>query len=147
MQITDNIPFVIGTMLAKFRELQSPEVVSRAAALAVLPEMRERIHVKGLKTNGQEIGTYSSSYMKVRERFNRTADTSVVASLTRMLENGYTLKPSENGYTIGNTSEYNDEKIKHLTEKYGDIWQLTEGEYEVARIAAEATAQQLLNAK
>lgn len=147
MQITDNIPFVIGTMLAKFRELDNPETVSRAAALAVLPELRERIHVRGENSKGSKIGTYSSSYMKVRERFNRTADKDVVASLTRELENGYTLKATDNGYTIGNTSTSNDEKIKHLTEKYGDIWQLTEREYEITRIAAEATSQAILNAK
>lgn len=147
MQITDNIPFVIGTMLAKFRELNNPETISRAAALAVLPELRERIHVKGENSKGSKIGTYSNSYMKVRERYNRTADKDVVASLTRELENGYTLKATENGYTIGNTSPSNDEKIKHLTEKYGDIWQLTEHEYEITRIAAEATSQAILNAK
>ena len=113
MQITDNIPFVIGTMLAKFRELDNPETISRAAALAVLPELRERIHVKGENSNGTKIGTYSNSYMKVRERYNRTADKDVVASLTRELENGYTLKATDNGYTIGNTSPSNDEKIKH----------------------------------
>ena len=147
MQITDNIPFVIGTMLAKFRELDNPETISRAAALAVLPELHDRIHVKGLNSKGSKIGTYSNSYMKVRERYNRTADKDVVASLTRELENGYTLKATDNGYTIGNTSPSNDEKIKNLTEKYGDIWQLTEHEIEITRIAAEATSQAILNAK
>lgn len=151
MQITDNIPFVIGTMLAKFRELNNPETISRAAALAVLPELRERIHVKGENSKGTKIGTYSNSYMQVRERYNRTADKDVVASLTRQLENNYTLKATENGYTIdnlGNTIE-GDSKTKtdYLTEKYGDIWQLTEHEIEITRIAAEATSQAILNAK
>jgi hypothetical protein len=134
-------------MLAKFRELDNPETISRAAALAVLPELHDRIHVKGLNSKGSKIGTYSNSYMKVRERYNRTADKDVVASLTRELENGYTLKATDNGYTIGNTSPSNDEKIKNLTEKYGDIWQLTEHEIEITRIAAEATSQAILNAK
>jgi hypothetical protein len=143
MQVTDNIPFVIGTILAKFRELENPETVSRAAALAVLPELRERIHVRGENSKGSKIGTYSNSYMKVRERYNRTSDKDVVASLTRELENGYTLKATDKGYTIGNQSPNNDEKIGHLTEKYGDIWLLTEAELDITRIVAEATAQEL----
>jgi hypothetical protein len=89
--------------------------------------------------------------MKVRERYNRTADKHVVASLTRQLEGAYTLKATENGYSIdnlGNTIE-GDSKTKtdYLTEKYGDIWQLTEHEIEITRIAAEATSQAILNAK
>lgn len=144
MQITSNIPFVIGTILSKFRELDNPETISRAAALAVLPELRNRIHVEGLDSKGAKIGTYSNSYMKVRERYNRTADKNVVASLTRQLENNYTLKATENGYTIGNTSPSNDEKITHLEEKYGDIWLLTEKEQEITRIVAEETAIALI---
>lgn len=144
MQITSNIPFVIGTILSKFRELDNPETISRAAALAVLPELHNRIHVEGLNSKGAKIGTYSNSYMQVRERYNRTADKNVVASLTRELENGYTLKATENGYTIGNTSPSNDEKITHLEEKYGDIWLLTEKEQEITRIVAEETAIALI---
>jgi hypothetical protein len=148
MQITSNIPFVIGTILSKFRELDNPETISRAAALAVLPELSNRIHVEGLDSKGAKIGTYSNSYMKVRERYNRTADKNVVASLTRELENGYTLKATENGYTIdnlGNTIE-GDTKTKtdYLEEKYGDIWLLTEKEQDITRIVAEETAIALI---
>lgn len=148
MQITSNIPFVIGTILSKFRELDNPETISRAAALAVLPELHNRIHVEGLNSKGAKIGTYSNSYMKVRERYNRTADKNVVASLTRQLENNYTLKATENGYTIdnlGNTIE-GDTKTKtdYLEEKYGDIWLLTEKEQEITRIVAEETAIALI---
>ena len=67
MTITDNIPFVIGNILAKFRELDNPETVSRAAAIALMPELRHRIHVEGKKTDGSAIGTYSNSYLKLRQ--------------------------------------------------------------------------------
>lgn len=147
MTITDNIPFVIGNILAKFRELDNPETVSRAAAIALLPELRHRIHVEGKKTDGSAIGTYSNSYLKIRQsQYNRTADSTVIASLTRQLENGYTLKATENGYTIGNASPYNDEKIQHLEEKYGAIWQLTEKERELTQIVANETTLVIMNA-
>jgi hypothetical protein len=147
MTITDNIPFVIGNILAKFRELDNPETVSRAAAIALLPELRHRIHVEGKKTDGSAIGTYSNSYLKIRQsQYNRTADSTVIASLTRQLENGYILKATEKGYTIGNASPYNDEKIQHLEDKYGAIWQLTERERELTQIVANETTLVIMNA-
>jgi hypothetical protein len=147
MTITDNIPFVIGNILAKFRELDNPETVSRAAAIALLPELRHRIHVEGKKTDGSAIGTYSNSYLKIRQsQYNRTADSTVIASLTRQLENGYILKATEKAYTIGNASPYNDEKIQHLEEKYGAIWQLTEKERELTQIVANETTLVIMNA-
>jgi hypothetical protein len=146
MTITDNIPFVIGNILAKFRELDNPETVSRAAALALMPELRHRIHVEGKKTDGSAIGTYSNSYLKLRQsKYNRTSDSTVIASLTRQLENGYILKATENGYTIGNASPYNDEKIQYLEEKYGAIWQLTEKERELTQIVANETTLLIMN--
>jgi hypothetical protein len=147
MTITDNIPFVIGNILAKFRELDNPETVSRAADIALLPELRHRIHVEGKKTDGSAIGTYSNSYLKIRQsQYNRTSDSTVIASLTRQLENGYILKATEKAYTIGNASPYNDEKIQHLEEKYGAIWQLTEKERELTQIVANETTLVIMNA-
>jgi len=148
MEITSNIPFVVGNILAKFRELDNPETVSRAAAVAVLPEFRNRIHVEGKKTDGSAIGTYSNSYLKLRQRppYNRTSDPDVIASLTRQLENGYILKATENGYTIGNASPYNDEKIKHLETQYGEIFLLTEAEKNLTQLVAQNTAIALMNA-
>ena len=147
MEITSNIPFVIGNILAKFRELGNPETVSRAAAIAIEPELRYRIHVDGKKSDGGAIGTYSNAYLKLRQKppYNRTSDPDVIASLTRQLENGYVLKATENGYTIGNASPYNEDKIKHLEEKYGTIWQLTEREREMTQIVAQETALLIMN--
>jgi hypothetical protein len=145
MEITSNIPFVIGNILAKFRELGNPETVSRAAAVAIEPELRYRIHVEGKNSSGGAIGTYSNSYLKIRERENRGTSTKVIISLTRQLENGYTLKATEKGYTICNTSPSNEEIIGHLTEKYGDIWQLTQRELEMTQIVAQETALLIMN--
>jgi hypothetical protein len=148
MEITSNIPFVVGNILAKFRELDNPETISRAAAVAVLPEFRNRIHVEGKKSDGSAIGTYSNSYLKLRQtpRYNRTSDPEVVASLTRQLENNYITDATENAYTIKNISEGNDKKIKHLTEQYGEIFLLTQGEKDLTQLVAQNTAIALMNA-
>jgi hypothetical protein len=152
MEITSNIPFVVGNILAKFRELDNPETVSRAAAVAVEPELRHRIHVEGKKTDGSAIGTYSNSYLKLRQRkpYNRTSDPDVIASLTRQLENGYVLKATENAYTIdniGNTIKGDSKtKTQRLEEQYGEIWALTEREKEITQLVAQNTAIALMNA-
>lgn len=152
MEITSNIPFVVGNILAKFRELDNPETISRAAAVAVLPEFRNRIHVEGKKSDGSAIGTYSNSYLKLRQRkpYNRTSDPDVIASLTRQLENGYVLKATENAYTIdniGNTIKGDSKtKTERLEEQYGEIFQLTERELEITQLVAQNTAIALMNA-
>lgn len=151
MEITSNIPFVIGNILAKFRELGNPETVSRAAAIAVLPELHYRIHTKGQKTDGSAIGTYSNSYLKLRQKkpYNRTADSSVIASLTRQLEDSYTLKATEKGYTIDNLGNKiqgeSKTKTEFLEEKYGEIWALSQRELEMTQIVAQETALLIMN--
>jgi hypothetical protein len=152
MEITSNIPFVVGNILAKFRELGNPETISRAAAVAVLPELHYRIHTEGKKTNGSAIGTYSNSYLKLRQRkpYNRTSDPDVIASLTRQLEDSYVLKATENGYTIdniGNTIRGDSKtKTQRLEEQYGEIWQLSQKELDITQLVAQNTAIALMNA-
>jgi hypothetical protein len=164
MTIIDNIPFVVGNILAKFRELGNPETVSRAAAVAVLPEFRNRIHVEGKKTDGSAIGTYSNSYLKLRQRppYNRTSDPDVIASLTRQLENSYVLVATEKGYTIGlndaqgkskatapppnNKVVTGEQKIRHIESMFGIIWQLSQKELDQTQLVAQNTAIALMNA-
>jgi hypothetical protein len=147
--ITSNISFVIGSMLNKFAEIENPEYVSRAVATALMPEIRERIHERGENSNGQQIGTYSNSYLRMRQRkpYNRTADPEVVASLTRQLENSYVLAPQQKSYTIGVATPLSVDKIKWLEEKYGSIWQLTERERLAALEVAAIEAQLILDKK
>lgn len=146
--ITSNISFVIGSMLSKFADIENPEYVSRAVATALMPEIRERIHERGENSNGQQIGTYSNSYLRLRERkYNRTSDRDVVASLTRQLENSYVLAPQQKSYTIGVATPLSVDKIKWLEEKYGPIWQLTERERLAALEVASIEAQLILDKK
>ena len=147
MQVTSNIPMVIASYLKKVKEIDNPETVSRAVAVSLLPEIRNRIHVEGKNSKGTDIGTYSNTYLKLRQsKYNRTSDPSVVISLTRQLENSYSLQATDKAYTIGFTSPGSEEKVKYMEEKYGSIWALTDGEVEVAKLVAEDMATKLLNA-
>jgi hypothetical protein len=67
INITSNLGRITGNLRAKLIELQqNPDPMLRTVALAVLPEMKRRVHVDGKDSSGQLIGTYSPGYMKVR---------------------------------------------------------------------------------
>ena len=54
-------------LLAKINALiEKPDAIMREVALAVLPELRHRVHVDGKDSSGNQIGTYSPEYMKLR---------------------------------------------------------------------------------
>lgn len=62
-----NISVVIKARLAQIQALKdNPDPILRTVALAVLPELRQRVHVDGQDSSGGQIGTYSPGYMKVR---------------------------------------------------------------------------------
>lgn len=54
-------------LLAKINALQDkPDQILRQVALAVLPELRHRVHVDGKDSAGNQIGTYSEGYLRLR---------------------------------------------------------------------------------
>lgn len=67
INVTSNLGRITGNLRAKLIELQqNPDPMLRTVALAVLPEMKKRVHVEGKDSSGQQIGIYSPGYMKVR---------------------------------------------------------------------------------
>jgi len=94
--ITSNISFVIGSMLSKFAEIENPEYVSRAVATALMPEIRERIHERGENSKGQQIGTYSNSYLRMRQG---------------IYKNSELYKKGKNKGEIKNAGKYTDKTI------------------------------------
>lgn len=64
--VRTNISHVIGSLKAKFQALKSTEELTRTLATNTRASMMQRIHVEGLASDGQPIGTYSAGYMKVR---------------------------------------------------------------------------------
>jgi len=146
MQITTNIAEVTAKLMGQFEEIKNPEFVSRAVATALMPQIRERIHERGENSKGQQIGTYSNSYLRLRQRkYNRTADTDVIASLSRQLENSYVLGPDGEAYSMSVATQLSVDKITWLEEKYGKIWELTESERNDANLVAAHEAQLILD--
>lgn len=191
MDYTSNISVVVAGLQNQLQGLRNnPEPVLRACAIAVIPEMQTRIHKDGKDSSGNQIGTYSPGYMKVRTgdfansgrlsrgknkgklknsgtfteatirldkktgvfsgeekvgtkrpNYQRSADTKVIVSLTRQLENDYAVVPTENnGVGIGFNNPLNLQKARWVEETYKKpiLTQLTKEEEDlVTRTATE----------
>lgn len=185
LSVSTNIGVIAKAKLEQIQALQNnPDPILRAVAMAVTPELKERVHIKGLDSNGSPIGTYSAGYMVVRTgnyknsgkndsgyrtkgneaifdvkskkaikvkkkdgetngslrpKYNRTADTKVIISLTRQMEND--LAVCENapiktstGYGIGYLNPDNRKKADYVEATYNKkiLTKLTKEEKELA---------------
>lgn len=67
IEFTSNMKEIIDQKLQQLKELKNnPDPILRTVALAVLPELLVRVHKDGKDSSGNQIGTYSPGYMKVR---------------------------------------------------------------------------------
>lgn len=67
IQYTSNINIVVNGVTAKLKSLQdNPDLMLRSVALAILPEVKRRVHVEGKDSSGGQIGNYSPGYMQLR---------------------------------------------------------------------------------
>jgi hypothetical protein len=91
---------------------------------------------KGVYTKGKKKG-------EPRFPFNRTGDTKVVISLTRQMENDFSVLPNDNGgYGLGYNNPENVKKVEYVEHTYGKkIFSLTDGEHE----KTVATAQEYVD--
>ena len=122
--------------------------------------------MEGVAADGSQIGTYSEGYMKTRtgagfkssrvargERkgqkrklYNRTADTKVIASLTREMENDYAVIPLTNGYAVGFHSDLSFNKSKWVEKTYNkSIFYPTSDELQELTDYAQTEATRLIN--
>lgn len=67
LSVNTNISVIVKAKLEQIQALKNnPDPILRTVAMAVLPEMKRRVHVDGKDSNGNQIGTYSKGYMVVR---------------------------------------------------------------------------------
>lgn len=110
----------------------TPEVFMRPAVQAVLPQVKSRIHVNGLKADGGRIGTYSNAYLKERqELYNRTDDPKMIWSLTRQMEMDFVAVADQNKYGLGFNNAWNFQKATWLDEMVPGVYQLSSYEQSI----------------
>ena len=129
--ITTNLSEVIGKIASNFELLKDKDYLLRPLAIETIPNMKERIHKEGQATDGEQIGTYANSYMRIREKNKRGEDRKIIVSLTRQLENDWAVLGTSTGYGIGFNNPFNKQKAKWVEEnKSKIIFNLSEKEKE-----------------
>jgi hypothetical protein len=135
MRIKTNLSEVTGNIARKLQVLKEKEYLLRPVAFGLIDKMTQRIHIDGKASDDEQIGNYSSNYLKVRQRkpYNRTGDTKIIVSLTRQLENDWSVIATDKGYGIGFKNPFNLKKARWVEEGKGkEIFSLTTGEKEYA---------------
>jgi hypothetical protein len=76
----------------------------------------------GTTTKGKNAGG-------LRQRFNRSSDPKVILSLTRQMENDYTVLATDRGWGIGFVNSHNADKARWNDKRYGHVvYDLTKDE-------------------
>lgn len=83
----------------------------------------------------KDSGAFTRGPLKgqARPKYNRSADTTIIVSLTRQLENDWSVLETTNGYGIGFTNAFNADKLRWVEEiKKKLISNLTDKELDYA---------------
>lgn len=156
--VSSNLGAVAGRLNAKLKEFQHviKDKVARTVAVTELAEVKVRIHQEGKNAEDSPIGTYTNSYLKLRQHkpYNRTADPKVIFSLTRKMENEFVIIGTENGYGLGwldaaggegKNSISNKQKSVFLEERFGKVYSLTSKEKSLITPIAELAVTEELS--
>jgi phage gpG-like protein len=129
--IKSNIGQVTGAIAERLKVLINKEYLLRPVAFGLIDKMTQRIHVEGKASDGGAIGNYNSNYLKQRQRkpYNRTSDAKIIVSLTRQLENDWSVIATDRGYGIGFKNSFNLQKARWVEQGKGkNIFDLTANE-------------------
>lgn len=111
--IQSNIGEVTGNIEEKIKKLGDKEYIPRTLSFDLIDLMTKRIHIDGVASDGSQIGTYNKDYLSLRRRrFNRSADSKIIVSLTRQLENDWNVIATDDGYGIGFLNSHNFDKAR-----------------------------------
>ena len=135
-QIT--IELDVNSELNAIRQKVADQILSNnhpillAAASGVLSLVAYRIHTEGKRANGTPLGVYSSAYLRRRQtKYNRTADSKVIASLTRQMENDFSAVEDGNRIGLGFKNKTNFEKATYIEGMYPGTYLLSTDEERV----------------
>lgn len=126
ISINTNIAEVNARIIAKLERLKDKELVTRPLCFDLLELMKKRIHEDGRNSSGTQTGVYSKGYLAERiKKYNRSSDPKVIVSLTRQLENDWSVIATSRGYGIGFKNKFNLQKARWVEGIKGVIFSLT----------------------
>lgn len=115
-----NIGEVTDQIKEKLARLGDKDYIPRTLSFDLIDQMTKRIHIDGKASDDTEIGSYNSQYLKLRQKkFNRSSDRKIIVSLTRQLENDWSVIATDQGYGIGFLNPLNLQKARWVEENKG----------------------------
>lgn len=131
--IQTNLPQLTADLVEGLDLLTNKDYIPRALAFDLLDSITQRVHIDGVASDGGQIGTYSRDYLSLRQRkYNRSSDPKKIVSLTRQLENDWSVIATDNGYGLGFKNPFNLQKAEWVEEQSErEIWDLTVSEQQL----------------
>jgi len=125
--------------------LEETDSLLREVSTTLLAEMRDRIHERGIKSDGTQLGTYSNSYLEFRIKEKKGSASNVTLFFTGQMQNDFNVAPvGENAYGLGYSNILNFDKANYAEAKYGIIFEPTEQEFQkIEDVAAEFITNKL----
>jgi hypothetical protein len=115
--IRSNIGEVTEQIKEKLAKLGDKEYIPRRLSFDLIDLMTKRIHIDGGAADGGQIGTYDKSYLALRQsKYKRSSDAKIIVSLTRQLENDWSVIATNRGYGIGFLNSFNFQKARWVEE-------------------------------
>lgn len=143
--IKTNIGEVTDRIREKLLKISDKESLPRILAFDTIDLMTKRIHIDGKDASDGQIGTYNKSYLALRERkYSRSSDSKIIVSLTRQLENNWSVIATPKGYGVGFLNPFNLQKARWVEEnKEKKIFSLSPSEQ---RVITEIIQENVSNA-
>jgi len=115
IKLNTNLQTVTGDIRARIEKLKDKDYLLRPVCFDLIDIMTKRIHNNGIASDGAPIGIYSKSYLKLRQaKYKRDSDPKTIVSLTRQLENDWSVIATPKGYGIGFLNEFNLKKARYV---------------------------------
>lgn len=145
--VTSNISEAVAKLRGALEALKNPDPLLRTVATSMLPVVHDRIHVEGKAADGSPIGSYSNSYLRLREKKGRLEGKKVVLSFNRDQENDFSVQISSDGkYGLGYKFPINAQKAEWEEKRFGKkIFGLTDPEKELVNKVAQQYVEDLLS--
>lgn len=134
IRINTNLGEVSKKIAAKLAKLKDKDYLLRPVCFDLIEIMKLRIHERGQDKNNSAIGAYSNAYLRIRQKkYQRSADTKVIVSLTRQLENDWSVVATTKGYGVGFKNKLNLQKAEWVEAvKKKEIFSLSKQEVKYA---------------
>lgn len=133
IKVNTNLAEVSANIQRKLERIKDKEYLLRPVCFDLLELMKVRIHEKGQNSSGSQIGTYNIAYLRERQKkYKRDSSSKIIVSLTRQLENDWSVIATEKGYGIGFKNPFNLKKARWVEVKKGLIFSLTHQENKYA---------------